>query len=760
MKASSWFPWSRIPSAGSRIAAFSLMLFFSLWVYRMFSVLGTLSLSCPDGAWPVVRFCLIAIILILGPGLFFSRVLRIDCGSLSLRLLLVVTMSMGFSVLFTWHLYFWGLYSRAVLVVGLLLMAIGGIYGIYRTSLVKRFRDLYVRCRALHPLDVLGITVGLLLFQGLFESGVGAPFMAWDAMVSWDKWAVDMSMRQGLGQYVMGGYPQFLPALHSIFYKISGTGGDVLPVEHLLLHGFVVIHVAVLMLSLWCIGRQLRIPGLLVFFVFVWNPEVFQSLVSGYADIPMVAMVVASFALAMAFCRGTWGATSGRSAEGWVLSLSCFSMAFIKGNGILWTFCVVVYMSVVLWKRRQKWVPFLTAALTGLYIVPFNGHQLWYSRHFELAERSPFLHAFTVVIAHTTAFTPGQEHFRSWVDRLMVGYQVPAPLGPWVIFGSIVLVMWALCQRRLFYLSLLGLLMMVLWFYTSSYDLRNAFVPLCLICMSMVAAPFDTRLGNSGKTLRYALCLGVVWAGLATNGGQREWALMQKPFHRFLLPPSFVLPSASRHMAIRPEGDIRNLLFDTPFGQRATHLNAGSILYRLLAPRGVYAINANSFQEVKRHDLLVRDWHMGLPSGFVPVSTLLTRRGQSLAMYMPVFYPVDAAVMAIGGPEDFVPIPDSILKANRRYSISVPVPPAAPGLSTQRDGILSLQIAPPDAELVLTLDPSDASRDPYSGYFEAIRDGDRLRLLYWMRDEGPAVPRILVTVGKQDVKLSAVEWGQ
>jgi len=47
-------------------------------------------------------------------------------------------------------------------------------------------------------------------------------------------------------------------------------------------------------------------------------------------------------------------------------------------------------------------------------------------------------------------------------------------------------------------------------------------------------------------------------------------------------------------MTLRPWGDIRNLLYDTPFGQRATHLNAGTGLYRLLAPRSVYAISGMS----------------------------------------------------------------------------------------------------------------------------------------------------------------------
>lgn len=44
---------------------------------------------------------------------------------------------------------------------------------------------------------------------------------SWDAVVSWDKWAVDAATRTGINRYVFGAYPQGLPGQFFPFRFVS-----------------------------------------------------------------------------------------------------------------------------------------------------------------------------------------------------------------------------------------------------------------------------------------------------------------------------------------------------------------------------------------------------------------------------------------------------------------------------------------------------------------------------------------------------------
>ncbi len=748
-------------AAGPKISRLSLVLLVSLWMLRMGYVWGTLAFSCPEGAWPVFRFAWTAVLLVFAPGLFLSRVLRFECRSFSIELLMGMVASLSVSVLGAWSLYFFGIYTRPVLLAGLGLLAAGGLYGMGGGALARRFRQLVERWGALSWPDRLGIAVGLIFLQGFFESNAGQLMMAWDSVVSWDKWAVDMASRSGLGQYVMGGYPQFFPTLHSVFYKIAGTTSEsLLPMESMLVHGVYAVFVAILMLSFWCLGRQLRVPWWLAFAAFAGNQMVFSYLGAGYVDIPLAAMVCAACALAIAYGNGTWKAGSGRCAEAGVLCLSLFAVAFMKGNGLVWAGFLLVYLIVLLRGQGRTGVAFGAAGLALLCVLPFYAHQVWYTLHFDLAEKSPFLHVFRLVPAHTSLFTPDAVHARAWIGRLMAGYGIPVSHAAWGAGLGLGLCAWALCRRRLFFFAFSGLVLFVAWFYTGSYDIRNALVPLALLAVAMAGALFDLPLGRWGGRIRVGVCGGAVAAWLILGPDYSVWAAWVRPFRPFPVPEAFSTPPETRFMTVRPWGELRLLLYDTPYGQRATHLNTAFFgLYRLLAPRGVYALNDNSYNEARRFDLLLREnSYMKLPKGFVPVAVLhRTEEGRrTLCMYDPVFHPVDVKIRPAEPSGADVPMPGALLEAGRIYTIAVADGPPA---DARRDGVLSLHVSPPDADVTVSFHPDDACRDPYVSYWRPVRDGGFIRLLYWMRDEGPALPRLVVDVGAQNVRLLDVERG-
>ena len=101
-----------------------------------------------------------------------------------------------------------GAYTRPALISGLIMMLLGGIYGAW--SIMPSLSQLVSRTHRIGTLSLLEwvtLLLGFLFVQGLFERVIGTPMVSWDALVSWDKWAVDAAGRQSLGCYAMGGYP-------------------------------------------------------------------------------------------------------------------------------------------------------------------------------------------------------------------------------------------------------------------------------------------------------------------------------------------------------------------------------------------------------------------------------------------------------------------------------------------------------------------------------------------------------------------------
>ena len=296
--------------------AFNLVVFSVLgyMALRVFWVWRVLDRSLPEGHLPVLRFLGIAGLISIAPGLGLLRLGRARVSSLSVKILLVIVLSLSASACLFWHLYLFGIYTKAASIGILLFMGCFGLYGLQPEITSCSLENLRRRWTAISRGGRVGLLIGLVFLQGLFETAVGLPMVDWDALVSWDKWAVDMANRSGLGQYIMGGYPQLLPTLHSVFYKLAGTGGEVLPPEHLLLHGFNVLYVAVLMLSLWVLGRFLRFSWLVALAIYVLHRGTSVFLANGYVDTPLAAFVLATCAIIVAYNNGALQLEKGVSA--------------------------------------------------------------------------------------------------------------------------------------------------------------------------------------------------------------------------------------------------------------------------------------------------------------------------------------------------------------------------------------------------------------------------------------------------------------
>ena len=84
-----------------------------------------------------------------------------------------------------------------------------------------------------------------------------SPITWWDGLASWGKWAADWGRRTSSAHYVVGGYPQLVPRLVSVMYKLTGAHSALLPLDFFALHGFFVLFAAWFLLA----GGQADAPA-------------------------------------------------------------------------------------------------------------------------------------------------------------------------------------------------------------------------------------------------------------------------------------------------------------------------------------------------------------------------------------------------------------------------------------------------------------------------------------------------------------------
>ena len=729
-------------------SAVDILLFFPLLyiVFKHLYVWLRLARSAQDGTVGVLRFVVVAFILTIMPGLGLSRALNIKSESKSITLLLSVVLSLSISVLLFWTFYFVGVYSYVTCAVGLCLLTSLGFYGIITIIPIARQWRLIGLWDFWHKVSVVDKTcviIALFFVQGVFETNVGIPMVAWDALVSWDKWAVDMATRHGIGQYIMGGYPQFIPTLHSVFYKLAMSGGDVIPNEHLLLHGFYVVYGAVLVLALWSLGHLLRVNGIVILGFFILHRDVQNYLSNGYVDIPLAAFVAAAAALIIAFQRMELRIGTNWPKKAIVFAFVLFPVIFIKGNGLIWA---LLFTGLLIFAKQQysKRIAVTANLLCLLPSVAYFAHQRYYSVHNELSERSSSLHAFIVQFAHTSLFTPDWSHLK-WVGREFASAYAFSTTGAFVALAAFVLLLAVSFRSRdLRIFAISGSAVAAVWFYTASYDFRNALACIMVLAIAVIGASWKY------KTTRIATVILLLYMVVFMPSGAYARKALMRPLRPYKPAQPWLLKPDQRHMALRPWGDIRNLMFEIPWASGAEHIWVSTGLYRLLFPRGVYALNFNSFRDVRQGDLFIDENIVKTPDGFKPLTNLRrTGRAQAVLMYKPHFVPVDIRISP-AGLKIAAEASGYSLPSNSIHTVTIS---AKTQNQEPTSGVFEITLDREAEDIVLELAPNDLKRDPYSAYFRCVHDGVAVRLPYWMKEAGEAYPQFILRTGEKSVNV-------
>ena len=682
---------------GLRLLPFFLAL---LLAVRFAFVLARLARDLPEGPVPVLRFALAAAVLCAAPGLALLRLLRPDPATRLPRALFVLSTSLAASGFAYWLLFFLGLGSRPAALALLAALAAAGVWGAAPLLSRDAVRDA-VRALPSVPLSrSLPALAAAVFLEGVFESVLGQPFRDWDALISWDKWAADAAGGAPLRRLLAGGYPQLLPALHGAFYALAGTPASaVFPAEQLLLHGLTAVWPALLLLALHAALRERPAAFLAAAALAASAARLIEPinplglLANGYADLPLAAMAAAAAALAPALCAPPADGRS-RLPAATAFALPLFGTVFLKANGIPLAALAAALGAIA--GGRRAWRTALPAlAFAAALAAPHYARQFWLAAHPEACADDPFLLSFPLHTAHTRLFTPNLAHLRAWLRALSAAL-APLP-GSAAIAGAALCLAAAAVRRATRAAALAAAALLAFWFFTASYDARGA-MPALFLAAFAAARALDPapalraalRGGAPRRPLAAAAAIpgfALLAAALVLFAGSGTADALKRPFivRRWQTPKTALIPPETRHMAKRPAGDLRNILFAAPWAARAEHVWTGDTLCRVLAPKGCYTLQRNAWRHARPGDLFVQGSRQPRPpAGFVPIAELRRARGyRALWMFRPDL------------------LPGAVLER--------PAPP--PGESVGRD------LFGPAAE-----------DDPFAPYLAPVRDGSVLRL--------------------------------
>lgn len=325
----------------------------------------------------------------------------------------------------------------------------------------------------------------------------GTIFQAWDAVVSWNRWARDWASNQ-LPHHVWH-YPQLLPATWSVSYVLQGHAQlQFFPAFMCLLfmpmaaHTFLVLYI-----------KSDKIAALIAALLFIIGAKKLQIYaIVGYADFPVAVMLLIAYS-----CLAI--ATQENVTKRDFVIYAIFGLLIAAGAGVtkqggIFGYIVYVILLINSWRNNSHYRPFPIAKICPYLILTMILVFSWYAvirwRISSGLEHSEIGYV-----------TDGIHQGRNYWQRIIRSMRL-FPL-PWY-FAAIALP--GLLFRRTRILAISGVVFTILWGCFWSYDSRN-FSP-ALPCLALAIGgwfsqvpaktkPFLVRaLHITKNSMRYITC--------------------------------------------------------------------------------------------------------------------------------------------------------------------------------------------------------------------------------------------------------------
>ena len=320
----------------------------------------------------------------------------------------------------------------------------------------------------------------LFLLLGVVECLV-SPILVWDAVISWDKWATEWAQRTNMSGRKLAMYPQLMPMVSSLLYKLTGTAREPLPLSQFALHAFHPVTGIVLLLSALRLAVILRVaawPAILVYFGSITMAAIAKAAIG---DLFSSVFALLFITLSVSFLRGD--AVANR-LSGVFFFLLFFGAAFSKANNL-----VILLFPLALWlmhwRGRPDW-PAPSRGMTAgigfalLLFSLFVVHQLsnigtpvdplhMNELNFEPANISSQL------AGKTASLFPGS--FATRVAKTAQMLLADYGAAEWLHWPMAVTALTFLCAAslvpRLWPFTILVLVQFAIWGYFTAYDTRN-----------------------------------------------------------------------------------------------------------------------------------------------------------------------------------------------------------------------------------------------------------------------------------------------
>lgn len=413
------------------------------------------------------------------PGFALAHWLGLRARRKSDAWLAVLAGGIGVVVLAAYLMLFAGLYSRPVLLLVTFLAPAAYLWSIRGRGLSllsPAGREKRAASPGLTWLDraVLGM-VGIWLLAAWADAAT-TPLLNWDALVSWDKWAVDWARRTQFWNYPTGDYPQTLPILGSILYKLFGTAQDNFPPEQFAWHGAQALIAGAYVLGLVRLAQLARVPVWAAVTLGLCSGTFHSNMTSGNAECLLMFLFVAPIAL---LCAHNAGEIEIERGLGLFFGILMFAAAFTKLMGVL-VLPLAAYLAMRN-GRGWRWRALVTmVALPLLLTTQFLAYQqfvfaipeeklsptgLYYE---SILKPSRFDAAIRISYAPDGKLTPGVA-----LQRWLRDYSVPKEVAVPVTVTLVVCMLAGFAAAAVRAYLITFLLASVVWYWLAPYDSRN-----------------------------------------------------------------------------------------------------------------------------------------------------------------------------------------------------------------------------------------------------------------------------------------------
>lgn len=510
-----------------------------------------------------------AIFIVTGPGLFLLTKIDRNIRNLLFDIAFVIGSSLGSVMLVLWICYAFGIKFQiivaSVVIICAILAIIGGIH----------FKP---ACNMSYA-DSIGLILSMLFCEGIYEFVAGTPLIAWDAVISWDRWGADIASRSWIGGYLTGGYPLGIPLIQSVFYSLFVPLGHNPALSHaqLFMPGFFQVFPFLFLVSNLAVSKHLKISPFWTLAIILGNSGLLVFIIKhiGFADIPFVAMVSSALMLV----------TYLRTPSYAVAVPIIFSMVFAKGNGVP----LLIMALVLYWKQctaKMRKCAFAALAVAGTYFF----HQWLYGVWTDLYEKSPFIQTHLVHMSHSYLIKADFNHLLEVFKMLSADYYFAPHTNIPILVLMIFLVGFAFFRRDTVRLAILTAAAFTVWFFHGSYDTRNMVYIYPLLC---VVIPLSIS-----RWRKVSLCLACLMFLCVFRTRATQMILM--PFHKYNPPATLKMsPDELREKLTQIPHEEFLKIQNSP----AKHILACSPFCRYFDNKGVWAFNPSRYKYLVPGDI-------------------------------------------------------------------------------------------------------------------------------------------------------------